>query len=110
MRLYGKEKLSREGTTGFSVSDVIVAKTSEGFQIAGKDLDLLGNATTGQILRGENIAYIDNADLALTEWFGYRGVELLENGNVLISGLERRLIDTVAVDQALGGRVWFVDQ
>jgi len=110
MRLYGKEKLSRDGTTGFSVSDVIVAKTAEGFEIAGKDLDLLGNATTGQILRGENIACIDNPDLALSEWFGYRNVELLVNGNVLISGLERGLIDTVAVDQALGGRVWFVDR
>lgn len=108
--LPGEEEFSWDGTTGFSVSGVIVAKSDEGFEIAGKDLDLLGNATTGQILRGENIAYIDNAELALTEWFGYRNVELLENGNVFISGLERGLIDTVAVDHDLGARVWFVDQ
>lgn len=78
--------------------------------IQGKHLDHLGNATTGQILRGENLAYIDNANLAMTEWFGYRTVEQLENGNFFISGLERGLIDTVPVDHAVGARVWFVDQ
>ncbi|HHG4905540.1 TPA: phage tail protein [Pseudomonas aeruginosa] len=109
-RLPGEEEFSWDGTTGFSVSGVIVAKNSEGFEISGKDLDMLGNATTGQIIRGENIAYIENADLALSEWFGYRSVEMLENGNVFISGLERGLIDTIAVDHALGARVWFVDQ
>lgn len=105
----GEEEFNWTGTTGFSVSGVIVAKSEEGFEIAGKDLDLLGNATTGQILRGENIAYIDNADLALTEWLGYRSVELLENGNVFIAGLERGLINTVAVDHVMGARAWFVD-
>lgn len=106
----GEEEFSWDGTTGFGVSGVIVAKTAEGFEVEGKDLDLLGNATTGQILRGENIAYIDNADVATTEWFGYRTVTHLENGNVLISGLERGLVDTVPYDHALGARVWFVDQ
>lgn len=109
-RLPGEDEFNWDGTTGFSVSGVIVAKHDEGFEVAGKDLDLLGNATTGQILRGENLAYINNADLALSEWFGYRSVELLENGNVFISGLERGLIDTIAVDHALGAWVWFVDQ
>ncbi|MCO6060395.1 hypothetical protein NG726_27550 [Pseudomonas sp. MOB-449] len=109
-RLPGEEEFNWDGTTGFSISSVIVAKSSEGFEIEGKDLDLLGNATTGQILRGENIAYIDNADLALTEWFGYRSVELLDYGNVFISGLERGLIDTVPVNHEIGSRVWFIDQ
>lgn len=109
-RLPGEEEFSWDGTTGFSVSGVIVAKSEEGFEIAGKDLDLLGNATTGQIIRGENLAYIDNANMAMTEWFGYRNVERLENGNYFISGLERGLIDTVAVDHAVDTRIWFVDQ
>ncbi|QLF20663.1 GTA baseplate fiber-binding domain-containing protein [Pseudomonas aeruginosa] len=85
-------------------------QNSEGFEIQGKDLDLLGNATTGQILRGENLAYINNACMALTEWLGYQSVERLENGNYFMSGLERGLIDTVAVDHAVGTRVWFMDQ
>ncbi|MFV3406443.1 hypothetical protein ACNFIC_21205 [Pseudomonas sp. NY15463] len=109
-RIPGEEEFNWDGTTGFSVSGVIVAKTGEGFEVVGKGLDLLGNATTGQIFRGENIAYIDNANLAMTEWFGYRSVELLENGNLFISGLERGLIDTVSVDHNLGARVWFVGQ
>lgn len=50
-----EEDFNWDGTTGFSVSGVIVAKTGEGFEIAGKDLDLLGSATTGQILRSENL-------------------------------------------------------
>lgn len=105
-----EEEFSWDGTTGFSVSGVIVAKNSEGFEIQGKDLDLLGNATTGQILRCENLAYINNACMALTEWLGYQSVERLENGNYFMSGLERGLIDTVAVDHAVGTRVWFMDQ
>ena len=109
-QIAGEEEFSWDGTTGFSVSGVIVAKTSDGFEIEGKDLDLLGNATTGQILRGENLAYIDNANMAMTEWFGYRNVERLENGSFFISGFERGLIDTVAGDHAVGSRVWFVDQ
>lgn len=74
----GEEEFSWDGMTGFRANGVIVAKSEEGFEIAGKDLGLLGNATTGQILRGENIAYIDNADLAQTEWFGCRNVERLD--------------------------------
>ncbi|MDI3812023.1 hypothetical protein QK414_29300 [Pseudomonas aeruginosa] len=71
---------------------------------------MLDNATTGQILRGENLAYIDNANMAMVEWFGYRNVERLENGSFFISGFERGLIDMVAVDHAVGTRIWFVDQ
>lgn len=35
---------------------------------------------------------------------------MLENGNALITGLERGLIDTLAVEHGLGSRVWFIDQ
>lgn len=55
-RLPGEEGFSWDGATGFSVNSVIVAKSEEGFEIQGEDLGLLGNATTGQILRCENIA------------------------------------------------------
>lgn len=99
-----------DGKNGFSISGVIVSQTASGYEVSGEDLNQLSNATTGLLQNGTNLMYVDNINPALSEWFAFRTVSQLPNGNYEIKDFERGLIDTIAVDHEIGSRIWFINE